>query len=186
MIQLLNAITLSIWRRWFGGANIGGDKYEDAFFNQRWFRYIIGLLVTGLFLWYKKCNYFQIIGADCVLYFAMWGIGHGCAFDISRDGYPDEDMIKRYKKYFWNKWCEFLVPKNSWYGFGYDFIWMMFRYTLPAIIISIILLNPLFILSGVLVALSYAVCWSLYDKDKIKAPTELAELIAGFITGILL
>ena len=80
------------------------------------------------------------------------------------------------------------MPAESWYGFGYDFLWMLFRYGLPACLMALILLNPYVIGCGMATAMAYAVCWSLYDKGKLHSlyATELAEFVAGFLTGVLL
>lgn len=183
MIQFIYAIFSGCWRRWFGGYNIGCDKYEDAFFNKRWFRYIIGLLITGLFLLYKKCNYFQIIGADCILYFLYWAKAHGEFYDFGHNNPPD---ISRYEKFWWWKYVKKIIPTEHLYQWHCDFICMAIRYTLPALLLCAILLQFPIMFAGILVACGYALMWVLFDWKKIDNPTEWAELIAGFITGLLL
>lgn len=185
-MQLLYACFSSFWRRWFGSKGLIGKA--DAWYDSRPFKYIIGCLITSVFLFYKEYNWIQIIAATSVLYFFYWAKGFACAFDMSRAGYPGEQTIKDYKKFFWNKWCEFLVPKDKWYGFGYDFLWMLFRYEIPAILISVILLNGWFLLSGVCVAFAYAIGWALSDSKAMKelGPTEFGEVVGGFFTGVFL
>ena len=184
VIMCLYPLFLGIWRRCFGS-----NGWDLPIIKYRAVQHIIGGAVAfgvciGLgYIWWQGVLFAGILQG---LY---WSIGHGPAYDMSRGGKdPDEKTLKRYKKAFWNKWCEFLVPQNSWYGFGYDFLWMMFRYGLPAILMAITIQRPWIALCGIATTLCYAICWSLYDKGKLKHlySTELAELMAGFCTGILI
>ena len=175
IIRLLFACFEGIWRRAFGD----GD-YNRAILHT------INATATTLYLWYNDISWIKIVVVVPIFEFLFWGLGHGGAFDIGRSGYPDEETIKRYERFFWDKWCKFIVPKECWYSYWYDYLWMMFRYGLPAVLISVILGNWLFGYVGFGVATVYAVCWSLYDKGKTNKPTELAELISGFIVGLLL
>lgn len=180
--NFLYGIFEGFWRRWFGGG------FEDKLGDNRFVQHIIGFIVGFIVLLSNYYGFIQSLLAMFAFQGLYWAIGHGPAFDMSRDGYPDDEMIKRYKKYFWNKWCEFLVPKDSWYGFGYDFLWMLFRYELPAILISIILGNYWFLTAGFVTTLIYAICWSLSDREELKrlGPTSLAEILTGFFSGLLL
>lgn len=177
MIKFLYSVFEACWRRAFGS----GD------FN-RLILHIINVIATLFVLWYLGYSLLQNILVVSLYEAFYWSVGHGPAFDMGRGGKPDEEMIERYKKYFWNKWCEFLVPKEYWYTFGYDFLWMMFRYEIPAAIIAVILCSPFFSLAGLFVSSIYAACWTLQDREKLKrlTATEVAEIISGFITGILL
>ena len=181
MTTILYGLFLGFWRRWFGG---GLDRLPD----NRFVQHIIGFTACFLVLWYKGSGWVLSLICAVVLQGLYWAPSHGPAFDLSRGGQPDEKMIERYKKVFWNKWCEFLVPKSSWYGFGYDFLWLMFRYELPALLISALIFNLTFAFAGYTTAIIYAVCWALFDKNKLKhlSGTELAEYISGFLTGVLL
>ena len=106
--------------------------------------------------------------------------GISCYLDIL-----DPKMKKRYEKYFWDKWCKFLIPEKYWYGFWYDFLWMTFRYELPAILISLVL-GSWFWVSGLLVPCGYAFCWYLNDKGIIKRAIVCSEFISGFVSGLFL
>lgn len=183
MIQLLYACFMSAWRRCFGT-----DGWNIPVLKIRAVQHIIGFLATSLALWACGYHWLQIIACAGVLQGLYWSPGHGSSFDLSRGGYPDEKMIKRYKKAFWNKWCEWLVPESAWYGFGYDFLWMAFRYELPALLLAIISRSYPVAFAGGCVALVYAIGWALFDKGKLKrlSGTELAEYASGFITGFLL
>ena len=174
-MSILFGIFEGIWRRFFGSGN----------FN-RAILHIINILTTSLYLWYIDIHWIRIIVIVPIFEFIFWSLGHGGAFDIGRSGYPDDETIKRYERFFWDKWCKFIVPEESWYGMWYDFLWMTFRYGLPALLISLIMGSWLFGYTGFGVATIYAICWNLHDKGKTTRPTEWAELFSGLITGFLL
>ena len=167
----------SLWRRAFGSGNYN-----------RVILHIINVLATSLYLWHKDTPLIKVVLAVPVFEFFYWSVGHGAAFDIGRAGKPDSEMIKRYEKYFWDKWCKFIVPESCWYGFWYDYLWMMFRYGLPAILIFIILGKGFFWLAGFGVATAYAIFWNLSDESRLKrlSATEWAEIVSGFVSGFLL
>ena len=183
MLSLLFGLFEAGFRRCFGN-----DGWNLPIIKYRVVQHIIGFLGASIALWLCGYHWIQIIACAGVLQGLYWAPGHGASFDLSRGGYPDEKMIKRYKKAFWNKWCEWLVPESAWYGFGYDFLWLAFRYELPALLLAIISRSYPVAFSGVFVALAYAIGWALFDNGKLKrlSGTELAEYASGFITGFLL
>lgn len=174
MIKVLYSIFEACWRRAFGS----GD------FN-RVILHVINVVATCALLRYLGSSWFQVASVGAIYEAFYWSVGHGPAFDMGRDKEPSEEMIKRYKKYFWNSWCEAIVPADKWYTFSYDFLWMLFRYEMPAVLISVLLLSPVFALAGFCVASVYAVCWDFRDENGGSA-TAVAEVISGFITGVLL
>ena len=177
-MQYLFCILESFWRRWKGTAS---DKH---WYNAKWFKTICNLCLTYIALYLCGYHWLQSLIATLVFQFLFWTQAIGGALDMGRDYPPSEETIKRYKSKFWNKWCEFLVPKQAWYGYFYDFLWMMFRYGLPAILVSIILLNPFFLLAGVTCALCYNLAWALYEHNKCNP--IVAEYLSGFFAGLLL
>ena len=182
MIALLTGVFMSFWRRMFGS-----DGWNKPVIKNRFVQHVIGFVCVVIALIVSDYHWAQASCAALVLQFLFWAPSHGPAFDMSRDGSPDKKMLERYDNYFWNSLCEFLVPKTEWYNFGYDFLWMLFRYGLPSAVVSIILLSPYFAFSGVLTAFVYAICWSLKDIGIIKkSPTAVAEWIVGFIVGFLI
>lgn len=178
VLNILFACWESFWRRWKGTAS------DKKWYNQKWFKTICNISLTGLTLFLLDYKWWQIIAGTLVFQFLFWTQAIGGALDMGRDYPPSEETIKRYKSKFWNKWCEFLVPKQAWYGYFYDFLWMMFRYGLPACVVSAILLNPFFLLAGVTCAMCYNFAWSLYEHTG-KNPI-LAEYLSGFFAGLLL
>ena len=180
---IIYGIFLSFWRRAFGN-----DGFGLPLLQNRSVLHLIGFLACFLVLLYQGSGW--IVSCLCagILQGLYWAPGHGPAFDLSRGGKPDKKMKERYKKAFWNKWCEWLVPKESWYNFGYDFLWLSFRYELPALLLAVLLKNPLVALAGFGVSFAYALGWALFDKGKLKklSGTELAEYLSGFITGLLI
>lgn len=205
----------SWWRRWFGGGFIGGNECENKWYNARVFQHIVGGLVMFLSILFLKdfdklsfCNwivpesfekylpYILALYVTAIVHGFYWARAHGPGFDISRDKNPTEKTIQRYKKEWWNKICEWLVPTDDWYGYGYDVLWMKLRYT-----VFTLLLMPVYgfdiIFMGLLVAPIYSICWALSEnkpelfkkfpkKMQIDGPTSFAEWIVGFTTGLCL
>lgn len=178
LISIIYALYLGCWRRWKGTSS------DKKWYNQKLFKTSLNILITSGTL--SLCGYglIQVVLATLAFQFLFWTQAIGGALDIGRDYPPSKETIKRYKKKFWNNWCEFLVPKKAWYGFFYDFLWMFFRYELPAILVAIILLNPFFLLAGLTSSMSYAFGWALHD-NKGKNPI-IAEYLSGFFAGLLL
>ena len=183
IIQIIYSVFLGAWRRAFGC-----DGWGLPILKNRFFLHLIGFCVTFPTLMFYGYSWIHSLLATVCLFGLYWAIGHGPAFDMSRGGEPDKEMIKRYKKYFWNNWCEYIVPIKYWYGFGYDFLWMFFRYELPALLIGLILSNTYICFAGLTTSLIYAICWGMKDNGVLKkiGPTELAEIVAGVVTGFLL
>ena len=138
---------------------------------------------TAQFMW-EKSNFQQDVADRIEIYTNRLTEEYSAADSNSYIISAIEETIKRYKKKFWNKWCEFLVPKKAWYGFFYDFLWMFFRYELPAILVAIILLNPFFLLAGLTSAMAYAFGWALSEHKKTNP--VLSECFSGFFAGLLL
>lgn len=178
ILALLYACWESFWRRWKGTAS------DKKWYNAKWVKVCSNLILTYEALFFLGYNWLQALIATLVFQFLFWSQAIGGALDMGRDYPPSEETIKRYKSKFWNKWCEFLVPKKAWYGYFYDFLWMMFRYGLPACLVSLVLLNPLFLLAGVTSALSYTLAWALHDKKGTNP--DVAEYFSGFFAGLLL
>lgn len=182
ILAILTGCFEAVWRRMFGS-----DGWNKPIIQNRFIQHIIGFVGVSGALWISGYHWAQAVVVALALQGLYWAPGHGPAFDMSRDGLPDDEMKERYQKYFWDKWVKFLVPAGGWYGFGYDFLWMFFRYELPALLVAIALGSAYFGFAGLLVALVYAVFWSLKDCGKIKnSSTAVAEWVAGFITGFLL
>lgn len=182
IIGIIYAIYESFWRRWKGTGGNGKWYYNKLL------KMFINLFMTFGLLLYLKNGWIIPLIATLVYQFLYWTQAIGPARDIGRQGKPDDDTLRRYKEKFWNKWCEWLVPKSAWYGYFYDFLWFFFRYEIPSILISIILLNPLFLLAGLFASLSYVFGWSMEEHGKLKkiCGTELAEYLNGFFAGLLL
>ena len=178
ILPLIYACWEGFWRRWKGTAS---DKH---WYNAKWFKTVCNITLTYGVLFLLGYHWLQALVATLVYQFLFWTQAIGGALDMGRDYPPSEETIERYKKKFWNKWCEFLVPEKAWYGFFYDFLWMFFRYGLPAILVSAILLNPFFLLAGLTSAMSYALGWALHENNG-KNPI-IAEYMSGFFAGLLL
>lgn len=178
LLCLVFACWESFYRRWKGTAS------DKKWYNQKWFKTVANLCLTSCTLSLLGYRWWQVLVGTLVFQFLFWTQAIGGALDMGRDYPPSEETIKRYKSKFWNKWCEFLVPQKAWYGYFYDFLWMMFRYGLPAILVSIVLLNPFFLLAGVTCAMCYNLAWALYEHGE--ANPIVAEYLSGFFAGLLL
>ena len=178
LLTVLFAFWEGFWRRWKG---TGSDGH---WYNAKWFKTVCNIALTGSTLFLLGYKWWQVLAGTLVFQFLFWTQAIGGALDMGRDYPPSKETIKRYKKKFWNKWCEFLVPEKAWYGYFYDFLWMMFRYGLPSCLVALILLNPFFLLAGVTGALSYTLAWAIYEHTG-KNP-DIAEYFSGFFAGLLL
>lgn len=192
ILAILSAIYFSIWRRGFGGA--WNDK---PFIENRFLQHILGGIAVFSLVFIRfssdsNNNYiliFKSLYTAIIVQGLFWALAHGFGFDCGRDGYPDEKMLKRYEKVFYNKF--FLTPiynffKWKKYGYTYDLLSMFLRYTLPCV-----LLIPVFgfeiLIMGAIVSPIYAFCWSFRELENERyGSTALAEYIVGATTGLCL
>ncbi|MBQ9737926.1 MAG: hypothetical protein IJV75_00215 [Alphaproteobacteria bacterium] len=175
MLSVLYACFEGVWRRWFGGG-------LDFLPNNRFFQHLIGFSVTFLMLHYLKYNIICNILACLALQGLYWARSHGCCFDFGH-GSVDE---KRYEQLWYWKYLKKYIPENMLHGYACDFLLMNIRYTLPAILMGIILFNIPIMFAGLVLSGVYALCWACYDLGWTKNPTENAEMLGGFLTGLLL
>ena len=205
----------SWWRRWFGGGYIGGKDKENTWYNIRAMQHAVGALIMFLSIWLlvgidklaflnwilptwvaENISWIGAIYVTAIMQGLFWARAHGPGFDIGRDGNPNPTLIKRYEKEWWNKICQYLVPKKEWYGYGYDMLWMRLRYTACTV-----LLTPIFgfdiLFMGLIVPFIYSMCWSLSENKpgfakkfpswmQVNGPTSFAEWIVGLSTGLFL
>jgi hypothetical protein len=176
VITIGYAIFLAFWRRWFGG---GLDFLPD----NRALKHIVGFLVGCGALWYMDYSWVQIVLTMLGLQGLYWARGHGEFFDYGHHQPPD---IKRYEEFWWWKYVKLIIPNDQLYKWHCDFICMAIRYTLPAVLIGVILLRTPIMFSGTLLACGYGLMWLFYDWGYLKKPTNYGEYIGGFITGLLL
>lgn len=195
LIAMLCGVFGGIWRRGFGC-----DFWGLPVLKIRAVQHGLAALgLFALFYGYRDMSIWTSVYGIGVIQGLFWAGGHGAAFDMSRSGQPDENIVKRYNKVWFAPIVNFLVPQSMWYGFGYDFLWMAIRYTWPlALLVPVFGLGVLWL--GPVVALIYAVCWSWYEKgvsgtkeSNLKKyplpfnlqPTQLAEIIAGALSGFM-
>lgn len=173
-MNILFAIFEGIWRRAFGSGN----------FN-RAILHIINVVATIFVLMYVGISWWRVVVVAPVFEFLFWARAVGMYQDIGNGGMPDEKMLKRYNAMWYNRFLDKWFP-NYKYSDLYDFTGLAIRYTLPAILVSIIIQSPIFWLAGFCVACIYALCWKFENYKYIENPTEWAELLSGFTTGFLL
>ena len=179
LLQLGYALFLAFWRRMFGGL-----FHKAPVISWRVLHHIIGGLALGGYLYLSGYHWLQIILAPIVFQGLFWSRSHECCFDF---GHREKTDIEEYNKLWYWKKLQKYIPQKWLYTFNADFFLMNVRYTLPSIIMALILLNPTFLFAGCLLTSIYALCWIAYDFGWIKQnPTEQAEIIAGFGVGLII
>lgn len=173
-------------RRWYGGMfpdeeyKILGNRGVQTAFMLALF---MSIYTTNFTSWE---NWLLDVIISCWLQFQFWSRGHGCCFDIGRGKEPTEEIIKRYNERWYHIPCDWLADKGffSYYGKGYDFVYMTLRYTCP--MIPMMYFDWKYILIGLAVRSIYAICWEWYEskvwkfnKPWCNSATNLAEIICG-------
>jgi hypothetical protein len=185
ILILAGGIWTGFWRRWFGGLL---DKVPVL--KYRFVQIVANLLVMcGFFIFVAKFPLWKTGIIVAVIQGLYWCLAHGCYFDVGHSYPPDEKMIKRYNKMPFHRFLDWMFPVSGGerYHAFYDFIGMWIRYGWPTLLLVPFLGWPVLIL-GASVAAVYGVCWCLQDHSLMKklGPTELAEIIAGFLSGLVL
>lgn len=174
-MNFIYAIFLSLWRRWFGGG-------LDFLIDNRFIQHLIGFLACFSILWVEDYHIMQCVVCAGIFQGLFWAKSHGACYDFGHN----EPYEERYNQLWYWKYLKKFIPESMRYTFSGDFLLMFVRYTLPALLMGLVLLNPLCCVIGVAVACSYALCWIMYDFGWVKNPTEIAEYMAGFYVGLLL
>jgi hypothetical protein len=180
MITFLYACFEAWWRRCFGN-----DGWGLPVIKHRVVQHILGALACVGVCLYNEYHWIQAILCAGVLQGLYWARAVGMYQDIGNGGTPDEKMKKRYDEMWYNKFLDKWFKEYK-YSDLYDFIGLTIRYSLPSILIAFILLNFSFLWAGFLVSSTYALMWKFHNYGYLKNPTEWAEWIAGFITGLML
>lgn len=181
----------SYWRRVFGGCKEGtwlGNRGVQTIINLLLlfgvFYYLKPVWWIALFscLWMQFQFYSRAHGPAFDVgrgtpdeetirrYNEIWWVRWLPNFIFSRDSstkkvesWSDKlGFIKRGAKWFTSR-C--LIAEEHRYGYLYDFIWMFTRYTVPLIPIAFIYSSKIMWL-GLVVASVYALCWTLYEREK--------------------
>ena len=190
IVAVLFSAWESYWRRGFGGL-----WNDTPIIENRALQHVLNSITMLLLFWYRFDivpqwqKVLTIVYVIAIVEGLYWSRGHGYAFDLGRDGQPDEKMLKRYEKPLFNRF--FLTPLYNlfgWrkYGYSYDLFSMALRYTLPCV-----LLIPVFswhiVFMGLLVSPIYAFCWTFRERENARyGSTALAEWIVGAWTGLCL
>ena len=192
LISLLNGILWATLRRIYGGA------IEKGILGNRGVQTVIMIVCMFPFLIFPfplELVSFIVplliaLFISCYYQFEFWSRAHGPCFDIANDKNPSPEVIERYKKMKgYNLLCK-KIPEDRWYGFLFDYRLMNIRYTWP--MLPSMFISPVYVLIGLSVAPIYAFCWALGREEPwlfekfpsfCKQPTQLAEIITGFIFG---
>lgn len=131
---------------------------------------------------------------SCWLQFQYFSRGHGCCFDVGRGGQPDAATLIRYNERWYHYPCDWLFEKvfkkaDKKWGFLYDFLYLMLRYTCP--MLPMMILDWRYILVGLSIAPIYAFSITLqereswiFNEDKWywRRGWSLAEILSGGVT----
>ena len=188
------AVLFSAWESYFR-RGFGGLWNDTPIIENRALQHVLNSIAMILLFWYRFDivpqwqKVLTIVYTVAIVEGLYISRGHGYAFDLGRDGQPDEKMLKRYEKPLFNRF--FLTPLYNlfgWrkYGYSYDLFSMALRYTLPCV-----LLIPVFswniVFMGLLVSPIYAFCWTFRERENARyGSTALAEWIVGAWTGLCL
>lgn len=178
VIGFLYSIYEGFWRRWFGG--LLNDK---PILKNRFLQHVFGFLGCFGILFYNGLNIWLSLLSALVLQGLYWARSHGCCFDFGHGQPPD---IKRYDQLWYWKYVKKIIPEDELYGFWCDYILMTVRYTIPSILFAITSLHPSCMFMGIVLSTVYAFCWKAYDYGYTNKPTETAEILAGFTTGLMI
>lgn len=215
LLSMISGAIESIWRRWFGGWVEGTMKNKLPKWlykilasrgTQTIFNLIVlfgifminaGWMVTPFSAWLIAHNISAWIIAlimTAIVQFEFWSRGHGPAFDVGR--WNPQEYVERYQKVWWASIPNKIIPREHWYGFLYDFIWMLIRYTYGLIFLVPFLWSFKILWLGLVVTGLYAFCWTIYERDSwiikyipfqmVGGATQLAELLVGFAVGFAL
>lgn len=177
MLAVLYGVFLGLWRRVFGGA-----AENMPILKTRAVQHTIGFVGACIALWCYGYHWIQIIACAAVLQGLFWARSHGCCFTYGHGVEPEE----RYEQLWYWKYYKKYVPESMLYGYQCDFVLMNIRYTLPAVIMGLILLNIPLMFAGLVLSGVYALMWACYDLGWTSTPTKIAEALSGFLIGVLM
>lgn len=178
MIEFVFGIFEGIWRRWFGGwlNNI-------IILKNRFIQHIVGFSACFCLFYFKENSLLKSVIIALILQALYWARSHGCCFDFGHDVFPD---VKRYDQLWYWKYVRLIIPESEWYTFTGDYILMTVRYTIPSILLALATWSFPILFAGIVLSSIYALMWKFYDWNYTDIPTEYAEFMGGFTTGILL
>lgn len=177
-MRCLYSLLLAVWRRIFGGA-----AENIKFLNNRFVQHVLGFTLCLLFLLYSDYGIYRSLIAALIFQGLFWARGHGEFFDYGHSPKPD---VSRYESVWWWKYVKKYIPEKMLYSYACDFICMNVRYTLPAFLLSVVLLSIPTAFMGLALCGTYALLWAYHDLGLTNTPTKIAEILSGFLVGMLL
>lgn len=172
MINILYSIWESLWRRMFGS-----NGWYVPIIKYRAIQHVLNVIITVFVLNALGYSLLQNLLCTAIFEGLFWSRSHGDYFFVTYEG-EDEARIK---------WIDYILKKiygvAGYYNFKGNVTGLFLRYETPSILVSLITFNWWFLLAGVLVTLSYAICGLLFPN---KPYTEYAEYLSGFFAGLLL
>lgn len=185
-MSLLMGLLGAFGRLWFG------SNLTSKIWSNRGLQTVFMLLLFFIALTTDFTNVLSVIigfALACWMQFQEVSRGHGPGIDTGDDENPSEATIERYDERWYHIICDKVLPNHQ-YGFLYDNLWLLLRYTCPLIVVAIIMKTPEFLLLGVTIPFIYTFAnelqekenW-LFNKDKwyIRRGWCIAEALTGFV-----
>lgn len=184
MMNLLNAVIWAFLRRWYGGL------FDDKF-GGRGVQTLI--MIIGIFIaLFDKTFWWVALSLSIWIQFQFWSRATGETLDCGRSTTQTADSYDRWFRIPLD-WVYDKLGKVKYTGY-YDWWYIWLRYTLPMIVPALVLFDLRFIVIGLLSSPVYYGSWWLFDKfpklwkapEWIGQPKNLAEIVYGFIFGLLI
>lgn len=125
----------------------------------------------------------------CWMQFQEISRGHGIAIDTGNSSNITDEEIARYEDRWYDKVCSKLLPNHK-YGFLYDNLYLLLRYTCPLAVPAIVFMTPEFLLLGVTIPFIYTFANELQEREAWLFDSSkwywrrawcLAEMLTGFV-----
>lgn len=171
-LTLLYGILMGFERRWLGGGFLKCSRI--------WKNIALVVILCLMYLTAGKLpeNWIQVASMAWVIGWVIrfWNHTHGDYYHLE-DESPDEE-----RSWWVGKVLRAIFGKGKYYNFLGNFVGLTLGYLVPALFASIFMPHHWFWVAGFTTSLSYVACRIWLGK---LANNEYAELVGGFLTGII-
>lgn len=162
-----------LWRAWFGG----GLTIKPLLDCSRFWKYLALVAIVLTMFLYRGYSYVEWQPyAVALAYCIYWAIGHYPWFMILYTGVIDDRDLDLTGKIMSKLGLTERSIKNNLIG-------LTIRYSLTAVLVSIALLNPLFLIAGLIPSCSYGLSALLLPTAWY---TKIGEYLSGGLVTLLL
>ena len=203
IIALFFGVLCALNYRRIGGFYLGGKAKENAWYNSRGVTVFCGLVLYFFLFWNGQKDVVSVLLA--VVQSGFWVcafrlVGYDSYLDLGDHVYKDDEKLAPLMQKLF---------KTQWFGsFVYDFVGLLLRFLLPALLMALFRQSMWIVLLGILPAFVYLFCRE-FDKrcpelfdclrtsskaQELEAPSvcrflqkdkDLAELVIGFLCGVI-